>query len=446
MLPQQPGPAAAGPATRSSTPRLRRPEPRPGRAVNRSTLNLSDMQIRVDPHAEWTQMYHEVWRIERAFFYDPHFHGVDTVAEEKRFEPYVASVSSRTDLNYIFQEMLSGFSVGHLRGNGGAIPEARRVPGGLLGADYTIVNNRYCLAKIYTGGHWNPGMVGPLAQPGLNLHTGDCILAIGGHDLVATEDIQRPLEGTAGHAVTLRVEPAGAQPRDITVIPIRSEAALRNQDWIDTNQSKVDKLSGGKLAYVYLPDTGEGGFTNFNRYYYAQDNKQGAIIDERFNAGGQVADYIIEAMKRSLLSYWSPRYGAIDRTPTAAILGAKVMIANEFSGSGGDAMPYLFKQQKIGPLVGKRTWGGLVGIGGIPDLMDGGTVTSPSFGQFSPAGEWDVENRGIAPDFEVEQDPKAVADGHDPQLEKAVALALDELSKHPVPTPSRPPYPNYHKQ
>ena len=411
-----------------------------------ASLNLGDMQIRVDPHAEWAQMYHEVWRIERAFFYDPNFHGVNTVAEEKRLEPYVDSVSSRTDLNYIFQEMLSGFSVGHLRGNGGVIPAAKTVPGGLLGADYTLQGGHYCIAKLYDGGHWNPQMTGPLTQPGLDVKVGDCIVAIGGQPVSANDDIQRPLEGTAGHAVSIKLARGAAAPRDITVIPIRSEAALRNQDWIESNQAKVDKMSGGKLAYIYLPDTGEGGFTNFNRYYYAQDNKQGAIIDERFNAGGQVADYIIEAMQRKLFSYWSPRYGAIDRTPTASILGAKVMIANEFSGSGGDAMPYLFKQQKLGPLVGKRTWGGLVGIGGIPDLMDGGTVTSPSFGQFSPSGEWDVENRGIAPDYEVEQDPKAIAEGHDPQLEKAVALALAELAAHPVPTPTRPAYPNYHKQ
>ena len=409
-------------------------------------LNLGDMQVRVNPAAEWAQMYHEVWRIERAFFYDPHFHGVDTVAEEKRFEPYVRSIASRTDLNYIFQEMLSGFSVGHLRGNGGAIPEAKRVPGGLLGADYTVQGGRYCISKLYDGGHWNPQMAGPLTQPGLNVKPGDCLLEIGGRSVSADEDLQRYLEGTAGHAVTIRIGTAsGAGSREITVIPIRSEADLRNADWIESNRKKVDELSGGKLAYIYLPDTGEGGFTNFNRFYYAQQDKQGAVIDERFNAGGQVADYIIEAMKRSLLSYWQPRYGEIDRTPNAAILGAKVMITNEFSGSGGDAMPYLFRQQKVGPLVGKRTWGGLVGIGQIPELMDGGSVTSPSFGQFSPAGEWDVENRGVEPDFAVEQDPKAVSEGHDPQLEKAVALALDDLAKHPVPTPHRPAFPNYHK-
>ena len=409
-------------------------------------LVLTDMQVRIDPRAEWAQMYHEVWRVERAYFYDPNLHGVDANTDEKKFEPYVRNLSSRSDLNYIFQEMLSPFSVGHLRGNGGAIPEARRVPGGLLGADWTITNNRYCIARLYDGGHWNPGAVGPLTQPGLNVKVGDCILAIAGQDLTADQDIQRPLEGTAGHAVTLRIASGSAPARDITVIPIRTEATLRNIDWIESNQRKVDQLSGGKLAYVYLPDTGEGGFTNWNRYYYAQDNKQGAVIDERFNAGGQVADYIIESMKRTLLSYWSPRYGAIDRTPTAAILGAKVMIANEFSGSGGDAMPYLFKQQKLGPLVGKRTWGGLVGIGAIPLLMDGGTVTSPSFGQFSPAGVWDVENRGIDPDYPVEQDPKAVAEGHDPQLEKAVALALETLKSNPVPTPKRPAYPDYHNK
>ena len=418
-----------------------------GGAADASALNLADMQIRVNPAAEWTQMYHEVWRVERAYFYDPGFHGVDTVAREKEFLPYVQSIASRTDLNYIFQEMLSGFSVGHLRGNGGAIPEARRIPGGLLGADYTISGNRYCIARLYTGGHWNPGSTGPLTAPGLNVKLGDCILAIAGMQVTAADDIQRPLEGTAGHAVTIRIGASTGSPsRDITVIPIRSEAVLRNIDWIESNQAKVDKMSGGKLAYVYLPDTGQPGYNNFNRFYYAQQDKQGAIIDERFNAGGQVADYIINAMQRPLMSYWSPRYGQIDRTPTASILGPKVMLTNEFSGSGGDAMPYLFRQQKLGPLVGKRTWGGLVGIGAIPDLMDGGTVTSPSFGQFSPAGEWDVENRGVEPDYAVEQDPKAVAEGHDPQLEKAVALALDDLARHPVPTPKRPAYPNYHNK
>ena len=410
------------------------------------TLSFADVKMRVEPHAEWAQMYREVWRIERAFFYDSNFHGTNTVADEKKYEPYVESIASRADLNYIFQEMLSAFSVGHLRGNGGQIPDAKHVPGGLLGADYEIKNNRYCIAKIYTGGDFNPREKAPLAQPGLNVKVGDCILDINGQELTTDVDIQEPLEGTAGKVISLRIAGEdGKNPRDISVTPIASEAAMRNVDWIEGNQKKVDQLSGGKLAYVYLPDTGEGGFTNFNRYYFAQTEKQGAVIDERFNGGGQVADYFIEVLGRHIESYWAPRYGKIEHTPNAGVYGPKVMIANEFSGSGGDALPWLFKQAKLGPLVGKRTWGGLVGIGPIPVLMDGGHVTSPSVAFFSPKGEWDVENHGVDPDYVVEQDPKAVSEGHDPQLEKAVSLALEELGKSTQPEVHKPSYPNYHK-
>ena len=410
-------------------------------------LNLGDVKVRVNPPEEWEQMYHEVWRIERAYFYDPNFHGTDTVADEHHFEPYVASIASRADLNYIFQEMLGAFSVGHLRGNGGAIPEAKKVPGGLLGADYEIKDHHYCLKKIYTGGSFNPQAKAPLAQPGLNLAAGECILAIEGQELTADMDIQQLLEGTAGKVISLRVGAAdGKNARDVSVTPVGSEAGLRNIDWIEKNQKKVDKLSDGKLAYVYLPNTGEEGFTNFNRYYFAQTDKEGAVIDERFNGGGQAADYFIDVMNRHLQSYWAPRYGVIAHTPSAAIFGPKVMLANESSGSGGDALPWYFKQAKLGPLVGKRTWGGLVGIGAIPVLMDGGHVTSPSFAFFSPSGQWDVENHGVDPDYPVEQDPKLVSEGHDPQLEKAVALAMEELAKHPPTKVDKPTYPNYHQE
>ena len=409
-------------------------------------LSFAELNARVEPHAEWAQMYHEVWRIERAYFYDPHFHGADTVALEKRYEPYVAAMASRADLNYIFQEMLGPFSVGHLRGFGGTIPEARRVPGGLLGADYEIENDRYCLARIYNGGDFNPTVKAPLAQPGLNVSVGDCIFAINGQDLTSDENIEQPLEGTAGQITSLRIgTPDGKNLRDISVIPVASESRLRNIDWIENNRRLVDKLSGGKLAYVYLPDTGGEGFTDFNRYYFAQTDKQGAIIDERFNGGGQMADYFVEVLSRRIESYWAPRYGQIEHTPNAGIYGPKVMIANEDSGSGGDALPWLFKSLQIGPLVGKRTWGGLVGIGAIPVLMDGGMVTSPSVAFFSPKGVWDVENHGVDPDYVVEQDPRAVSEGHDPQLEKAVALAMDALKANPPAQPQRPPYPNYHK-
>jgi tricorn protease len=408
-------------------------------------VSFADLKVRVDPPAEWAQMYHEVWRIMRSYFYDPHYHGYDTVAAERRYEPYVASVTSRADLNYIFYEMLGGFTVGHLRGIGGDIPKVPNVPGGLLGADYTIHNNRYCLAKIYTAGEFNPEVKAPLAQPGLNLSVGDCIVAINGQELTAKTNIQQPLEGTAGHVISLHVESAdGKNGREIFVTPVASEARLRDIDWIEGNQRKVDQLSGGKLAYVYLPNTGHEGITNFNRYYFAQTDKQGVIIDERFNGGGYVADYFIEVMKRQIDGYWSSRYGNIEHTPNAAIYGPKVMIANEISGSGGDALPWLFKQAKLGPLVGKRTWGGLVGPASTPVLMDGGHVATPSVAFFSPKGVWDVENHGVDPDVVVEQDPKAVSEGHDPQLEKAVALAMDGLKEHPAVQVERPAYPDYY--
>ena len=407
-------------------------------------LKLDTLQVRVDPQAEWAQMYREVWRIERAYFYDPAYHGYDTRAAEQRLAAYLPALQSRSDLNYLFQEMLTGFSVGHLRGSGGAIPAARRVPGGLLGADYVVRGGRTCIAKIYDGGSWSPDARAPLAQPGLGIRVGDCILAVNGMPVSGDMDIQQPLEGLAGQAVVLRIAPAsGAPAREVTVVPVASEARLRNLDWIEANRRRVAELSGGKLAYVYLPDTGAGGFTSFNRYYFAQTDKQGAIIDERFNAGGQAADYIVEVLGRQLASWWQPRYGAPDRTPGSAILGPKVMIANEVSGSGGDFLPWLFKYRGVGPVVGKRTWGGLVGIGAIPTLMDGGQVTSPSVGFFSPKGEWDVENRGVEPDYAVEQDPKAVAAGHDPQLEAAVAIAMKALASAPPPQPQRPAFPSY---
>ena len=413
-------------------------------ADQKGEIDLAALSVRTDPKAEWAQMFREVWRIERAYFYDPGFHGLDTNATEKAYQPYVDGLQSRADLNYVFQEMLTGLSVGHLRGTGGAIPSADKVPRGLLGADYEVRNNRFCFSRIYVGSAWSPEIKAPLGQPGLGIKTGDCVLAINGEPLTIASDIQKPLEGSAGRAVTLRIGTAdGGLARDVVVVPAKSEADLRNLTWIDDNRRAVDRLSGGKLAYVYLPDTGEGGFTAFNRTYFAQSDKQGAIIDERFNGGGQVADYVIEVLSRKIGSYWSPRYGQPEHGPGAAIYGPKVMIANEISGSGGDALPWLFKQAKLGPLVGKRTWGGLVGIGDIPVLMDGGHVTSPSVAFYSPQGQWDVENHGVAPDYSVEQDPKAIAAGHDPQLETAVALAMKQLAEQPrVPT-ARPAYPRY---
>jgi tricorn protease len=409
------------------------------------SLHLSGMEIRVDPLAEWKQMYREVWRIERGYFYDANLHGLDAAAAEREYEPYLASLTSRDDLNYIFQEMLSDITASHLRGGGGTIPRAKRVPGGLLGADFEIDNGHYRFRRIYTGESWNPQLRAPLSGPGVSVKASEYLLAINGHPVNTTDDLDALLEGTADKRVTLRVgpDPADTNARDIAVTPIADEQPLRNLAWIEFNRRKVDQLSGGKLAYVYMPDTAEAGLTSFQRYFFAQVDKQGVILDERFNAGGQVADYVVEVLNRPLLSWSAFRYGGLLRTPTASIQGPKVMIVNELAGSGGDMLPWMFRYTKAGTLVGKRTWGGLIGVLGFPDLMDGGFITAPNIRIFGPDGQWIAENTGVAPDVEVELDPEAAASGHDPQLERAVSIALEQLRKNPSPGPKQPAYPNY---
>ncbi len=409
------------------------------------TLRLSSLEVKVDPKAEWQQMYREVWRIERSYFYDPNLHGLDAAAAEKKYEPFVQTLASRDDLNYIFQEMLGDITSSHLRGGGGSVPRGKTVPGGLLGADYEIANGHYRFKKIYGGESWNPQLRAPLSGPAIDIKPGEYLFEINGHALAPTDDIAGLLEETSGKRIALRVgpDPSGANARNVTVIPIASEQALRNLAWIEGNRRKVDELSGGKLAYVYMPDTGEAGLRSFNRYFFAQVQKQGVILDERYNGGGQVADYVIEVLDRPLLSWNTFRYGAVQKSPAGSIQGPKVMIVNEMAGSGGDMMPWMFRYTKTGTLVGKRTWGGLIGVLGFPTLMDGGTITAPNVRIFSPTGEWIAENTGVPPDVEVELDPKAVAEGHDPQLERAVSIAMEQLKKNPPPEPHQPPYPDY---
>ncbi|OYT73550.1 MAG: protease [Chloracidobacterium sp. CP2_5A] len=412
-------------------------------------LRTDEMEVKVDPRLEWAQMYGEVWRLERDFFYDPTHHGLDLQATARKYEPYLKSVMHRADLNYLFDEMLGELSVGHLYVRGGDLPEVKRVPGGLLGADYTVENGRYRIAKIYEGENWNPQLRAPLTQPGVNINVGDYILAVNGAEVVAAEDIHRYFEGAADKQIALKVGPTpdGSNARTVTVVPVASESGLRNLAWIEGNRRRVAELSGGKLAYLWLPDTAAGGYANFNRYFFSQLDKQGAVVDERFNGGGQAADYIIDYLRKPLLSYWAVRDGEDFRTPFGTLPGPKVMIVNEYAGSGGDLMPWMFRQLGIGPLVGKRTWGGLVGIGGYPALMDGGTVTAPHFAFYSPEGKWEIENRGVAPDIEVDLDPQAWRGGRDTQLERAVAVVLEALTKNPPPAkPKRPEYPNYHRK
>lgn len=410
-------------------------------------LNLSDMEVYADPRAEWSQMYREVWRIERDFFYDPNHHGLNLTVAARKYAPFLQGVGGRADLNYLFEEMLGELTVGHMFIGGGEMPPAKKVKGGLLGADYRVENGRFRFARIYNGENWNPDLRAPLTQPGVDVRPGDYLLEVNGVEALPSSGVQRYFENTAGKQTRIKVGPSpdGKDARDVTVVPVADEFELRNRAWEEDNRRKVDELSGGKIAYVHVPDTAVGGFRNFNRFYFSQVGKQAAIIDERYNHGGEIADYIIDLLKRPLRNCSITREGEQFCSPLAQIYGPKTMIINEMSGSGGDALPWMFRQDRVGPLVGTRTWGGLVGIYGYPRLLDGGRVTAPRVAIFGLHGDWEVENRGIPPDIEVENDPASVAAGHDPQLERAVQVTLDALRRNPVVLPEHPPYPDYHK-
>jgi len=343
--------------------------------------------------------------------------------------------------------MLGELTVGHLNVFGGEQPEVKRVQTGLLGADYKIENGRYRFARVYNGENWNPDLKAPLTQPGVNVVAGEYLLAVGGRELRGSDNVYSFFEGLAGKSVVIKVgpDPSGANAREVTVVPATSESRLRNLAWIEDNRRTVDKLTGGRVAYVYMPDTSFGGFTSFNRYFFAQVDKEAAIIDERFNGGGALATDIVEILKRPLMSLVATRSGADEAQPQGAIFGPKVMIINEFAGSGGDAMPAYFRRAGVGKLIGKRTWGGLVGRAAAPQLLDDGFVSVPSSAVWSPAGQWEAENIGIPPDVEVEHDPELVRQGRDPQLEKAVEIVMAELKKSPPLKPKRPAYPNYHR-
>ncbi|MFZ1085358.1 MAG: PDZ domain-containing protein [Terracidiphilus sp.] len=409
-------------------------------------LNLSSLQTVIDPRAEWRQIYHETWRIERDFLYDPKTHGLSIPKIEAKYKPYLDGLASRSEFTYLSTEMLGEITIGHMFISGPHQPE-NGPKTGLLGADYIIQKGRYRVAKVLGGQNWTPGLASPLTLPGVHIHVGAYLLAVNGRELHSSDNLYEFFDGTAGKQTVLRIayNAEGKDAKDVTVVPISDEDGLRNLDWIEANRRKVDELSGGKVAYVYMPNTGGAGYTNFNRYFYAQLDKQGLVLDERWNEGGFIADYVVDVLKRTPLSGAIERDGKPIHDPVGAIFGAKVMLINQNSGSGGDALPWYFKKAGIGKLVGTRTWGGLVGIGGYPQLLDGGFVMAPRYAIFGLNGNWEVENHGIAPDVTVEELPKDFAAGHDRQLETGVQMVLDELKAHPVPEIQVPAMPNYHQ-
>lgn len=398
-------------------------KPKPGEGKLSTKL-----RIKIDPTAEYHQIFKEGWRYMRDFLYVENVHGAPWNDVWKWYSPWIEHVRHRSDLNYVLDILSGEVAVGHSYVRGGDMPDVERVGIGLLGADYELVNGRYRIKKIYSSESWNPDYDAPLAAPGLNVQAGDYLLEVNGKEIAPGSNIYSYFEETNGRQTTLTINstPSLNGARQIVVVPIANEGQLRGVDWVEGNRKKVDELSGGKLAYVYVPNTGRGGYTYFNRYYFAQQDKKGVVIDERNNGGGSAADYMIDIMNRKLFGFFNS--AANDRrpwtTPMAGIWGPKVMIINERAGSGGDLLPYMFKAAKIGPLVGTRTWGGLVGTWDTPPFVDGGRFVAPRGGFFDANGQWAVEGEGIAPDIEVIQDPKAVMEGHDPQLEAAVKEAL----------------------
>jgi tricorn protease len=403
------------------------------------------LSARIDPAVEWRQIFDEAWRIERDFFYAPNLHGADWQAVYRRHSPLVPHVRHRTDLSYLLDQLGGELSVGHSFVFGGDLPAVDTTRVGLLGADLEPVGDRWRIARIYTGESWNPELRAPLDVPGLRVAVGHYLLAINGAELRAPDDPLRLLDGTADRQTQLRVNdrPGVEGSWTITVVPVRSENELRTRAWVEDNRRRVDSLSQGRLAYVWVPNTATGGYLSFNRYFFAQQDKEGAVIDERFNGGGLLDDYMVDYMSRRLVAGITndAAGGRPFRLPGAGVLGPKVLLVNQLAGSGGDFFPWVFRQLGIGPLIGTRTWGGLVASCVPYPLVDGGAITSPCSAIFGLEGQWVAENEGVPPDIEVALDARSAAQGRDPQLERGVTEALRLLETRAVRPPAPPPFP-----
>ncbi len=408
-------------------------------------LKTDGLMALVDPHQEWMQMFNEAWRLERDFYYDPAMGGLDWKAVGDRYRQLVPYVAHRADLNYILGELIGELSTSHSYVGGGELPDVARVGTGLLGADYTLdaASGLYRFATIYRERDWNSKVAAPLGEPGIGVKQGDLLLEVNGRPVRAPENVYAAFAGTVGKQTLIKVGTSANDPkaRTYTVVPIASEASLRYTAWVDDNREKVAKATGGRIAYIHVPNTAIAGIQEFTKQYYPQIDKQGIIVDERFNGGGFIPDFFVERLWRKTWVAWSTRDGEGFRTPQTAIDGPKCILVNEYAGSGGDAFPFYFKMQGLGPVIGKRTWGGLVGISHSLPFVDGGSVTMPDFGMYDPrTGQWLVENHGVDPDIEVENAPDLMVKGHDPQLEKAIEWSLEQLKTNPPPTWKKPPY------
>ncbi len=419
-----------------------------GKNVGDNTIPTDQMKVWIDPLEEWKQIFDEAWRIERDFFYDPNMHGVDWQTIKERYEALLPYVVDREDLNYVIGEMISELNSSHTYVGGGDVDQPEQISVGLLGCDFELdkKSNAYRIKKIYKGAAWDAGVRSPLFEPGINVSEGDYLLAVNGKPLDTSMDPWQAFQGLANQIVTISVNssPTIEGSREILIKPLSEEddQQLRYLSWIENNRKTVEDKSKGRVGYVYVPDTGRNGQNELVRQFIPQRFKNGLIIDERFNSGGQIPDRFIELLNRPILNFWARREQRDLQTPTISHSGPKVMIINGWSGSGGDALPYYFRKAGLGKLVGTRTLGGLIGIGGSPKLIDGGFVTAPSYAFWNSDGNWEIEGFGVKPDYEVEDSPQELAAGDDQQLNKAVEVILDLLEENHLKTPKRPTYPD----
>lgn len=415
-----------------------------GKSLSLKPVNTSDLRMRIDPRKEWRQIFDEGWRMQRDFFYAENLHGLDWDAVYEQYLPLLDHVARRECLNELMVKMIAELHAGHNRVGGGDVHRESGPSGGLLGADFSIEDNRWRISKIYSGETWNPFLSAPLSVPGNAAKEGEYIIAVNGLELTVEGNLFKKLENTVGKQVvlTLSEQADGSGSRNITVEPIGSEFMLRLWNWVESNRIAVAEATDGRVGYIYLPNTAGAGYTLFNRMFYAQLDKEALIIDERSNGGGQAADYIVEVLSRPHLSNWVYRRGMMSTTPFGSLHGPKIMMIDQDAGSGGDYLPYAFRELGIGKLLGTRTWGGLIGIFANPPFVDGGVMTVPHFRFVDTDNNWSVENEGVAPDIEVKLDPIATNEGRDSQLEKAIEEILRQLETYSDDIPrEKPPLP-----
>ena len=406
---------------------------KPGQKPNDSLLKLETMEMKIDPRAEWQQEFTDAWRILRDWFYDPNMHGLDWNAIREKYGQLVPFVAHRADLDYILGEVAGELNAGHVYVGSPSDVNPKRVDNGLLGAEIVADSGVFRIERIFPGENWHEPFRSPLTEPGVKVRAGEYILAVDGVSTRGVDNFYRLLENKADRVVTLLMnsKPETAGAREERVRPVKRETNLRYLDWVASRRAYVEKASGGRIGYMHLPNTGAEGNRELFRGFYPQVEKEALIIDDRYNGGGFIPDRMIELLDRPVLSYWARRNLKPNATPAYAHVGPKAMLINGYSASGGDALPYYFRKRGLGTIIGTRTWGGLIGISGNPGLMDGGSISAPAFRFFDTDGMWAVEGVGVPPDIEVVDRPDLVAAGHDPSLEAAVKLLLDQLEKTP---------------